>query len=1214
MMNLRVVAAVFLSSILGAASLTTGASAAVTPDQGVVSGDWVDHDFTTRDLQPLDGHVDVDTKLMGRVSITPGANNAGTVSDARGNVFMIEAITEAVNAYRGSISRSVRTGIETRVKFSSTDSTRTLFEMKSMTPPAGKGTWPSLLRFDAQGKIKDWKGAVVGVYAADRWYDISIDIDSPDHRYSVWLDGSPLITDLDLGNFSGILQSKIIQGTNPTKSSTTTSFEFLRAGTINPRVQAISVAPGTVETGKVHYPSATVTPGDAAVSGFSFASSDESVARPFGAAILGRNVGSATITATEIRSGATSSFELSVTDSTQPWSAASIRDADLASALMAGVRAQRTWTTDQILAKYPLVQTYMAMDEADFVRAVEADSARIMVLNTPSNFSLYARLFTRLFETTGDESYAKRSLLIMYTFALEYPRIVGLGDYGGPTASAAQPDMTWAFGAMFDMDVWGLLEPTVSGDDLKLLIQEVIVRGSAYVATDAVLSRARMDNRDPYSARPASVAALLLNDPILMRRVIDVYDRLLSPEHYYGDGLWHEETSAYSDQVAGNVATTIDVIKSYIDPAGFTDSRLGIVLDNTDLTARWPLLTKTRNAATEQLIYPDGTPIPFNDSDGKVGNPTPLPIVSKGLKNIEMGDTGYYALFQGDETEATHVGLYAPKTNRWGSGHHQFNFNRIDLWGAGVELLPYSGYVRNTSYSDGSGRNLRYPSMSPIWGNSPWVWRADGANQTPSEEWVRPAVLAYDDGSGNDKQVQLVETSVAGVPGKGSEVNRRLELMVNLGGNRNYTFDLSRLKGGQAHEIYQRGAELEPMSEQTNNIDLAQTGQPDLAAHLANIGKPAGYPLHRNWLLNPREGSGASPYDFTWTGAESGASLRTFMNGVPGSEVFMSQIPRTRVITTKSQETTLTAPHVTRRTILASPDQATQYGAVYEATVDGQKGLVSGVEWLLPTDGDDMTTIAKVRSGEFVDTVYISDDTDERVVDGITFSGSVAFVRTDALSGRILSTYVSGDGMIQAPESAPVASGTEQLRIIGATTSTTNTGLDPDRQRKDTVTLEGTFTDPSAVVGQRLLTRFGDGSGFSMHVNGIEEVAGNTVLTVESFTPFTVTDSGIETVFYPRVSIAGDAYAIVNHSSRRAGDPLSADDAAENRERTEPVAASPCALPFFPTDKNQSREHEPTQRSPKWHTNALGYVVGGSSDSPRRKGSLRFHQAPLVGS
>lgn len=269
MKSMKAVATLAISAVLMSGALVVpAAAAAASSGPGVVTGDWVNLDFTASDLQPVNNVLTVDSQLVGTSPITPGSNNAGTVVDGGQKALMLEATTAAITAYRGGINRTVRTGIETRVKFSSTDSLHSLFEMKGMTPPTGTASWPTLLRFDATGRIVDWKGSAVGTYAANQWYNVSLDIDPTAHKYSAWLDGAPLITDLDLGNYVGILQNKIIQAPNSTKTATRTYFSYLRAGTITPAVTSISAVDGTVEKGKVFTPQLTASPAGAQASGY----------------------------------------------------------------------------------------------------------------------------------------------------------------------------------------------------------------------------------------------------------------------------------------------------------------------------------------------------------------------------------------------------------------------------------------------------------------------------------------------------------------------------------------------------------------------------------------------------------------------------------------------------------------------------------------------------------------------------------------------------------------------------------------------------------------------------------------------------------------------------------------------------------------------------------------------------------------------------------
>ena len=101
-------------------------------------------------------------------------------------VFYLEAATSVINTFKGGINKTDRFGIQTRLKFNNTNSRRDIFEMKSMNLPSGSPTWPKLIVFDEFGKIKADKGNILDSYSADQWYDIVVDLYSPNHRYSLF--------------------------------------------------------------------------------------------------------------------------------------------------------------------------------------------------------------------------------------------------------------------------------------------------------------------------------------------------------------------------------------------------------------------------------------------------------------------------------------------------------------------------------------------------------------------------------------------------------------------------------------------------------------------------------------------------------------------------------------------------------------------------------------------------------------------------------------------------------------------------------------------------------------------------------------------------------------------------------------------------------------------------------------------------------------------
>lgn len=1093
----------------------------------IINPNIVNIDFNNYELQQSGSTVTVDTQFIGYMNATVGANNLSLMEDGNNQVLSIEAITANAGTFKGGMNRKDRFGIQTRLKFNNTDSRRVFGEMKSMTPTSGTAAWPNLLIFDQNGKIIDNAKKEIGSYVADQWYDILIDVDVPNRRYTVWIDGELKTQDVSLGNnYAGVLQNKLIQDKSVNGEPSRTMIASMKVGEVATPLEEIIVSDIEVDKGKAAILTYQSFPEKAYIEKMNWTSSDPSVAKVTGNGLLALETGEATITVTEQFSGFSSSFQVIVKEPTNRWSSQSISDDDLKMVLQSAHRAELEYSFEQIMTANPDIPTYMAMDEDEFIQEVKAASAQIAFPNKQTKFERYAKLFTRLYKLTDDEQYEKRAAIILYNQALDYPRIVvnhGYSDFfAGNTVFPTHS--IYAYGVLLDSDIWADLDPAVSAEEVKQTIEELWFRPASYESIRAINSMS-LNNIVPYGMRSSAVTAMLLNDPNMIREVIDIGDRLLNGDHYLSDSMWYEQTSSYADQVTGNVRATIGVLRNWTDPEGYHDDKLGLKMEETDLGPRWPLLELASNFGSEKLIYPNGTPIPLNDGYG-VTDPQLLPIVQKGLKNIELPGLGYYSLHQGDLNDATHVGLlFQPTALGFSGGHTHTNFLSLDLWGAGAEVLPYTGYLNRTNYNDGSGATLRYPSMKPYWRNMPWIWREDGANTNSDGSWQKPLLLAYDAGTSNGKQVQLIEASAPGPEGKGAEMNRRLIMLINLGGNRNYTFDLTRMQGGQAHEIYQRGTELENMDVQVQGIQLEVTGKANLQDYLKSINSTQGLSTDREQLKNPKVGSGNSDFSFTWSGQDTGSSIRTFMNEVDGSDVFLTQIPTARRLITKADETKYVTPHLTRRNIVSDSSEITQYGAVYETFKEDQVGEVNHVEWSKPDDADPMTSITVVTSNNFEDIIYISDDMKERSFKGITFVGNVAIARTDKATGELVYSYVYGAGKVTEQNQSLIGYDSQILEITDTSISSVNLGLDPE-VRENTITVKGLVLNQDLLKGRILQTKLGDGSGFGVKVKDFKEAGDSTVITLEEYTPFRITDQGAELMFWPNITIPGKAYVV----------------------------------------------------------------------------------------
>ncbi|SFA98322.1 Uncharacterized conserved protein YjdB, contains Ig-like domain [Cohnella sp. OV330] len=1114
-------------SIAGQVSLTVLPSASPPI---LVGGSLIDIDFSRFTLSASNNRYTIDSKFMGYIDIVPGSTSVGLADLNGGKGLYMEAVGGNVGAYKSAINRTDRIGIQTRVQFSDTATRRDLFEVKSTTPPSGSPAWPTLVVFDQDGSIKDYKNNVLGVYEANRWYDIVIDLDTPNHRYSAWIDGVRKIDDMDLGNWAGLAQSKITQRKNAGSSPSRMTMAMIRAGNLLTPIESLTV-PGdsTLARGDAIVLSYETLPSKAYVEQVSWTSSNPAVAKIVGSnGLLATGTGEATITASEAASGLSRSFVVTVRETEHIWNSRDI-GGDLASVLSSSLRAELGYTAEQLNTTE--IQHYMSMSESELIAAVRAETAKLTLPNTHTQFETYARKMVQLYDLTDDADYARRAALILYHLAQDYPRLVVNKSYDSfKGADEVFPsNAIYAYGRLIESDIWGQLVPGLTAGEAKQTIERLWFRPAAYESIRFINSK-RLNNIDPYGARSATVTAMLLNDPNLIREVIKIFDELFSGEYYYLDGMWEEGTVDYGDQVTNNVNTSVDALKRWTDPEGYADTELGLVLDKTDLSGRWPLLRMSTGYA-KKLIYPDGVKVPVNDSYGRTGDAQPLPIVGQGLNNIETPGFGYFGLVQGDLSDATHAGLLYPAQLLGFEGSHRHaGYLSLTLWGAGTELLPDTGYINRTTYADGSGSTLRYPSMRPYFHNMPWVWRADGANERGTGDWQKPALLAYDPGTDHNKQVQVLEASSPGPEGLGAEMERRLLMMIRLDGNRSYTFDLTRLQGGQAHEIYQRGEEIEDMSVQTKGIELTATGADNLQAYLTSIGRTEGLSDDREQLRHPKAGSGSNSFSMTLTGEATGSSIRSFYNGIEGSDVFLSELPTARRVTTKAEETQYTTPQLVRRKIVADSGEITQFGAVHETYRAGQEGGVQSVRWSKPDDGDPMTSIAVVTSEAYKDIIYSSGDLKARNFDGFTFVGRIALVRENAKTGELIYSYVYGQGSVKRQGEALTEAGTQTLAITDTTTASVNLALDPIA-RENTITVQGAVYHPEATVGHWLKVRFGDGSGYGLKVKDARTSGGSTVFTVEQYTPFRLTDGGVQLLFSPNIEISGSAYVELDTSA-----------------------------------------------------------------------------------
>ena len=746
--------------------------------------------------------------------------------------------------------------------------------------------------------------------------------------------------------------------------------------------------------------------------------------------------------------------------------------------------------------------------EADFVQSVKTTAALQKFLDTPSS-SLRSDVlrFAACYIKTGDDFYARRAILSMYEQALWYQNVAKeistryathlqmlFGQlYVVPRACSG------AYDILYYSDQWNKLSAEL-GADVRAEV-EGWFRASLRDAI-AVFGGKYVQNTNGPLTMPAYFTAMILNDPDLLHELLyEFEDLLFSGYELHADGMWQEGTKSYLSDTIGMHTEGLPQFKYYADPLGYTDEKLGIQLHYNSGYEAFPLAEKAAEL-NRRLKFPNGKDIPMQDTYPQLNKDPNLELQEKFLSNIELYHFGHFALTHGDTQDAqqVHLAFYPAADGYPYSGAHHYHYANLPiiLWGSGMEVLPDIGYVTPTTMIQ---NDLRlYPSFH----NAGFIWNQGENYWSERGMFARPSLLAYDSGENHDKKVQLIEASVLGpdTAENKAEQKRRLLLMVETEGNRSYTLDLQRLKGGDAHENYLISGEDERMAFET---DVSLTEHAGTVADLLANDK-AGYQNGREYMRKPQTADGDKAFDFRWTGEESGTAVHVYMNGVSDSELFFSEYPAYREAHGhKEKENDYPGRHFYRRTKVTQ-GQTTRYAAVYETRKKEQTELVKGVDWQESTPGDAMSLAAVVDLGDCEDVIYISDDTQKRQAADLTVSGNVVVVRRNKQTKEVVWCYLYGEGSAEGNGFSQTGVADRKYRVYDAQGSLSDSS-------QNLLKIKGNLDDAAVPAGTWLKLIFPDRTGWGLKITKAEQ----SVIHTEQHPAFQVTETGSQMLFYPRV-------------------------------------------------------------------------------------------------
>ncbi len=665
--------------------------------------------------------------------------------------------------------------------------------------------------------------------------------------------------------------------------------------------------------------------------------------------------------------------------------------------------------------KIELVSEYIEQSNEDFVQVVKGALPAKLSVRSALEIQIcrLAQLYRIEEQAEEKEALAEKIYTALILFAQNHSNIKSIYDYGTISSEwyTVQPMyMAIAYNLLgnYNTDEFDILYNT----NTRTLIENWLYDTAQLTYNDYAIRIP--GNLSGYTVKHMAGLATILNKPEIMHWAIFIADKAMAQQLWFADGMWWEGTVSYGKQLYGNIKEAIPLMSKFVDPEGYEDDLLGISLDGSDLSSRWPMIGFAEQAVGKP-VNPDGTIIAVNDTHptytSVVGKN--LPIKNEYLSNVEFNHFGLFALKSGNTQDAQQVSLLFPSIQSgmpfYGS-HTHGSFLTMTFWACGQELLPDAGYPHDT-------RNHRYMHISPVAHNGAWIYDSSAKNYTAyANKFARPKLLRYDDGSSNGGNIQLIEAKQLMDSTLNIEDNRRLLMLIKTSENTSYVFDLQTLKGGTVHENFLRGSEDESITVEINDEIEAVATAEDLCVYLNNNGKSglmadkAGLQSYDNFT-DASVYSGENGIRFSFVGDKSGSKINVFSKGNANSELYFSTMPSLRRTggNASLRDNYPTKHFYQRREV---DDEITKYATVYEGISSSLSAKVQAVDWY----ETDNAVFAIVDLGEYEDIICISDNDELKQYDGINFFTEIAHIRRNKSDKKIQNGYIYGEGAIYTDE------------------------------------------------------------------------------------------------------------------------------------------------------------------------------------------------------
>ena len=719
-----------------------------------------------------------------------------------------------------------------------------------------------------------------------------------------------------------------------------------------------------------------------------------------------------------------------------------------------------------------------------------------------------ARDLGRLYRATDQRQYARRSALILDTFARYYPGFLVWtdvansakrvcmnppfprrgGKWGEWRYAEIPTEMIYAYDSIRDS---GELERLSEerGEDVSRRIEDGFFRGG--IRQDAVHGLL-YTNASPETYEGYAVAGRVMGEPALVHRAVRCAHGLF--RRFSVDGFWCQGSPGYHRYTLTGLLRALDALDGYSDPPGYVDPEDGRRFVNLEPVREFADVERCTRVL-DTFRYPDGRLIPVHDSWARYEDLKP----SDRSRSALFAGMGHAWLGLGEKKRQSQAHLHF---SEGGHGHDHADLLNLILYACGEELLSDLGYT-HTRYRPWTVSTLAHNTVV-IDEREQYASGNKGAS--------RGRLLAFEPAH---NAVQWMEASgERAYPGLAREY-RRMVMLADAGDGNVYSVDIFRVRGGAQHDWTLHGSAdrdgrasldvpLEPLGRH-----LLRGVAVRLPEYEGDAGDADGRNISYGFVQNVSHGrvEDGLTLRIDLAGAQTG--LRCHLPGLSEAEIFLGDAPSVR----RTEEDEGKLDRFRMPVLVARRRGRAPVASVFAAIHEPFSGSPF-IESIQQVYTDDWTVALEVRHGGYVDhivhrTVWRKEPL---VIGKLSLNGEFGFVRERDGAPTCMGLW--GGDELRWEEEVIRGEGAYNLEVTGVLRKADGDPING---------LQATGGFPGGVDAERAtaIVSFGDGTTMGYRVKGI--VRAGRELTVETADDpgFSIDSGGMRHLFFPLRAITG---------------------------------------------------------------------------------------------